>query len=318
MEVMQVLREINIQLNTRERDSDSSLSLPTWTLSVPITPKHRLSSFEIMVRSISLPKSFFYSFVGVSVTWQETLSTGVPIGSPTVYTLPDGNYTIADLMGFISTWFPYLTNNPPAVKLDGPTHKLLLLAKNGHWGVLTLTKNLADALNLPESYAVQPLVTVTSNGPVNNVLSRSLFVLCHMSTSDCFSAILVPYRESRIICRIPMLNLPSIANQLDYDFPLPYSSTVLDQTISVIQLSLATEQFAKLDVLLDYTITLSIMEVLYPFDDKEMINADSLKMSDLTAGSSTSDAVMQSVDESVLRDAARLVKAKRGEKKSES
>jgi len=316
---MQVLREININLNTRHRDEGSVLSLPTWTLSIPITLKHRQSSFEFMVRSISLPKAFFYSFVDQTASWQRTVG-GVPTGVPIVYNLATGNHTIAELQVFMRTWEPYTGSS--SVTLSGPTNALSLQGITTTFpglgnGILTLTQTLADALSLPTTYVVIPNVRRTSDRPVDNVLSRSLFVLCHMSTTDCFSSILKPYRESRVICRIPMLNLAAIANAFDYDFPLPYSSTIVDQTISQIQLSLATEQFAQLNVLLDYTITISIMEVLYPFDDKEMLNAASLKMSDLHLGSSTSDAVMESVDESVLRDAARLVKAKRIEKKSD-
>ena len=317
MATREVLREINLNLNTRERDASSALSLPTWTLSVPITPKHRQSFFEIMVRSISLPKSFFYSFVGIEVTWQETTSAGVPNHAPVVYTLPDGNYTIESLLNFIRTWYPYFSSNPPLVKLDDSTYTLSLTGKNNHWGVLTLSKNLADALSLPTTYAVASQTAVTSNGPVNNVLSRSLFILCHLGVTDCYSAILVPFRESRIICRVPMLHLASIAQGFDYDFPMPTTSCIVDQTLSSIQLSLATEQFAKLNVLLDYTITLSIFEVLKP---DEAVEAPSIRMSDLLIGSSASstDQHMGAPDEEILRDAAKVLKANRELQKEQS
>lgn len=319
MTTREVLREINLNLNTRERDASSALSLPTWTLSVPITPKHRQSFFEIMVRSISLPKAFFYSFVDQSASWQRTVG-GVPTGVPLVYNLATGNHTIAELQVFMRTWEPYTGSG--AVTLSGPTNALSLQGITTGFpgtgnGILTLTEHLAQALSLPTSYVVIPNVRRTSDGPVDNVLSRSLFILCHLGVTDCYSAILVPFRESRIICRVPMLNLTSIAQAFDYDFANPNTSCTVDQTISSIQLSLATEQFAKLDVLLDYTITLSIFEVLKPY---EAVEAPSIRMSDLLIGSSASstDQHMGAPDEEILRDAAKVLKANRELQKEQS
>jgi hypothetical protein len=315
----EIIREINLNLNTKHRDASSTLSLPSWTLSVPITPKHRQSCFEIMVRSISLPKAFFYSFVDQTATWQRTVG-GVPTGTTIVYNLATGNHTIAELQVFMKTWECY-ANSTTSVTLSGPTNTLSLngvtttFPGNGN-GIITLTETLAEALNLPTSYVVVPSSRRTS-GPVDNVLSRSLYVLCHMGVTDCYSAVLVPFRESKIICRFPMVSTQSIAAAFDYEFPVPTAASMVDQTISVIQLSLATEQFAKLDVLLDYSITLSLYEILKP---NEVEDAPSIRISDLLIGSSaaSTDEHMGASDEDILRDAAKVLKANRELQKEQS
>lgn len=317
----EIIREINLNLNTRHRDASSTLSLPSWTLSVPITPKHRQSSFEIMVRSISLPKMFFYSFVNQTATWQRT-DGGVPVGTTITYFLATGNHTINELLTFIRTWEPYSAGQPTSnVTLSGPSNKLSLQGAStvhpgGGNGIITLTTFLAEALSLPTSYVVVPTFRVNS-GPVDNVLSRSLFVLCHMGVTDCYSAVLVPFRESRIICRFPMVATQSIAAAYDYEFPVPTAAAMVDQTISVIQLSLATEQFAKLDVLLNYSITLSLYEILKP---SELEDAPSIRISDLLIGSSaaSTDEHMGAPDEDILRDAAKVLKANRELQKEQS
>lgn len=291
------IREINVNLSTANRDQGTTLSQPTWTFGIPITLKHHRSFFRIMVRSIDIPPNAWTALVGQTAF---SSHAGTKI-------LPDGNYTLTELL----TWITAQINITCVLQKDG---RILFTHPNAT--TIAFSTNLAYVLGLNDSSVINMTVApyeYLAPKPANAQQSRSVFLNCHLNAFDNWDAIRGRFRESRLIARVGnAANNPGAA--LSLEFQSPVYSDLSDRVISFMTLSLSSENFSTLTVLLDWTVTLSIIEVLKPLMDAEvsdMNSVDSLSMDDLTLGDTDYDS-----EEAFFQDAARRLKEKRERQKA--
>jgi len=291
------IREININLYTANRDEGTTLSLPTWTFGIPITLKHHRSFFRIMVRSIDIPPNAWTALVG---------QQGYSSHSGTK-NLPDGNYTVSELL----TWITAQLILTCVLQKDG---RILFTHPNAT--TFSFSTEFADALGLDGSSSIvmsTPPYEYLAPKPANAQQSRSVFLNCHLNAIDNWDAVRGKFKESRTIAR-----LGNVANNpgepLSLEFQSPVYSDLSDRVISFMALSLSSERFSTLTILLDWTVTLSIIEVIKPLQEaevSEMGSVDSLSMSDLSIGDTDFDS-----EDSFLINAARKLKEKRERQKT--
>ena len=263
-----VIRELNFHLNTAARDNPSttSKSLPTWSLDTPFTSRSPQNYFQICVRSLSVPANAWYDIVG---SYLVTINFGIS----NVHYVPYGNYTVDQLVTFINGTFTnkatlsVATYQPNTMTLTVASSKEVQIS-NDLCELLGLKGAPSSDPNFPDSqyFSHTAIADGIYNGvkPYNLQPSRSLMVNCSVGTLDNFGFIQKDVNENRCICRVGLTSGLGAGSAINYEAQNLVYSTVASSTISYIGISLATERFGFLEMNLDYTITISITELVRP------------------------------------------------------
>ena len=295
-----VVREINLYLNTRERDNRevSSRNSPVWTLANTITTRSPQNYFQISVKSISIPANAWYSLIGENASY-----TG---GSSSIKKyIPDGNYNIAGIL----TWFNNAFATDLTASIASYQPNTISITRSGTYGLTAqhvyMSFKLAQCFGFDLTSGgwnplgvLDPIIsfnagqsTVNFPFPYDPCVERSLFINCQLGTMNNYGMVVTnptpiytdpiagtarygPILDDRIIQRVglldpqynPNVNTSYFATGAPVNYE-PHNPTYTDLTssaISFIGLSLGSESYSTLNVLLDYTIHLALLETVRP------------------------------------------------------
>lgn len=250
---MNVVSETNLYLNTKERDVNSTITNPKWTLTLPITLSGERNYFVVLLKSIDVPYSW-NQLVGASVTYTHLATT---------YTVPlvDGNYNILNCLELLRQ--ALLANGTFTIDFTYDYNTFRVSLKCTPAVTVTVSKIFAEMLGFDNPVIAIPSSSyITSTQLVNVNPSRSLFVTSSLSTSQNRDTIYEGYSVSHIISRMGITTPPG--TYISQYFQNPTSSIITDSIISELSLYLSTEYTKIISVLLDWSCTIIIQEIRPP------------------------------------------------------